>query len=79
MSEKLKTMREGECLDDSYGLDGDGLCEGEVACEEEITWPFLPSWSIGWGGDQTYGSRKDAKVRAWEWIPWGSKARTERD
>ncbi len=40
MSEKLKTMREGECLDDSYGLDGDGLCEGEVACEEEITWPF---------------------------------------
>ena len=40
MSEELKTMRAGECFDDLYGVDGDGLCEGEVACDEELTWPF---------------------------------------
>ena len=40
MSEKLKIMRAVECFDESYGVDGDGLCEGEVAYEAELSWPF---------------------------------------
>ena len=39
MSEKL---RAGECLDEFYGLDGDGLGEGEAVCEEDLDLVWHP-------------------------------------
>jgi hypothetical protein len=36
MSEKPRTLPAGECLDEFYGLDGDGLGEGEAVCEEDL-------------------------------------------
>ncbi len=39
MSEELNT-RTIELSCEEYGLDGDGLCEGEVACESELSWRF---------------------------------------
>ena len=39
MSEELNTRIQESC-DDEYGLHGDGLCEGEVACESELSWRF---------------------------------------
>jgi hypothetical protein len=40
MSEELNTMRAEEYFEDLYGVDGDGLGEGEVAYEGEFSWPF---------------------------------------
>ena len=36
MSERLNQMRAVECLEDFYGVDGDGLGQGEAACEEDL-------------------------------------------
>lgn len=36
MSEGLKSVTAAEWFEEFYGLDGDGLGEGEVACEEEL-------------------------------------------
>lgn len=47
MSEKLNAMRAEECFDELYGVDGDGLGEGEVACEAELDydpWAWTPSY-----------------------------------
>jgi hypothetical protein len=48
MSEELNTMTRAESFDELYGVDGDGLGEGEVACEEELEydfWAWNPSYS----------------------------------
>lgn len=36
MGGKLKAMTGAECFDESYGVDGDGLGEGEVSYQEEL-------------------------------------------
>ena len=46
MSGKLKAMRAIECFDEFYGVDGDGLGEGEVSCQEELENEIL-TWSPG--------------------------------
>ena len=35
MSEELKFISEAECFEEFYGVDGDGLCESEIASEGE--------------------------------------------
>jgi hypothetical protein len=41
MSEELDTRTIEQSCDDEYGVHGDGLCEGEVACEAELaSWRF---------------------------------------
>ena len=43
-----KPDRAQELLDELYGVDGDGLGEGEIACEAEIEdslWLFDPYFS----------------------------------
>ena len=35
MSEELNAVTGAESFDELYGVDGDGLGEGEVACEAE--------------------------------------------
>jgi len=46
MSGKLKAMRGTECFEEFYGVDGDGLGEGEVSCLEELENETF-SWSPG--------------------------------
>lgn len=41
MSEELNTMTAEECLEELYGVDGDGLGEGEEVCEGELICPVL--------------------------------------
>ena len=36
MSEELNAVTGAESFDELYGVDGDGLGEGEVACEAEL-------------------------------------------
>ena len=48
MSEELNAMTGAESFDELYGVDGDGLGEGEVACEAELEhnlWPWNPSYA----------------------------------
>jgi hypothetical protein len=40
MSEELDTTTGLDCLEDFSGVQGDGLGEGEVACESEFSWRF---------------------------------------
>jgi len=40
VSRELNTRRNQHSYEE-YGLDGDGLCEGEVACEAELSWSFF--------------------------------------
>ena len=42
MSEELNTMAGQDSLDEFSGVDGDGLGEGEVASEGELSWRFSP-------------------------------------
>ena len=46
MSGKLKAMRATECFEEFYGVDGDGLGEGEVRGQEELENETF-SWSPG--------------------------------
>jgi hypothetical protein len=36
MSEELNAMRGEECFEELYGVDGDGLGEGEGSCEADF-------------------------------------------
>ena len=36
MSERLNAKKAAECFEELYGVDGDGLGEGAVACEEDL-------------------------------------------
>jgi hypothetical protein len=36
MSEELNAMRAEECFEELYGVDGDGLGEGEGSCEADF-------------------------------------------
>jgi hypothetical protein len=36
MSEELNAMRAQECFEELYGVDGDGLGEGEGSCEADF-------------------------------------------
>ena len=47
MSEKLNRKRAAECLEDFYGVDGDGLGEGEAACEEDLEQELLSAKEQG--------------------------------
>jgi hypothetical protein len=40
MSDELDSNTGLDCLEDFSGVEGDGLCEGEVACESELSWRF---------------------------------------
>ena len=42
MSERLNQTRAAECLEDFYGVDGDGLGEGEAVCEEDLDLVWHP-------------------------------------
>jgi hypothetical protein len=47
MSEELSNVTRAESFDELYGVDGDGLGEGEVACEAELEydlWTRNPSY-----------------------------------
>jgi hypothetical protein len=48
MSEELNTMTGAEYFDELYGVDGDGLGEGEVACKAELEYDL-------WARNPSYG------------------------
>jgi hypothetical protein len=67
MSEELNTRTIQESCDEEYGLHGDGLCEGEVACEAELaSWSFsCPRVCERVGA----GSRRSRSLRAQKRAP----------
>ena len=44
MSEELKSVTAAECFEEFYGVDGDGLGQGEMSCQEELEHDFV-AWS----------------------------------
>jgi hypothetical protein len=77
MSEELNTRTIERSCDEEYGLDGDGLCDGEVACDSELSWRFSSIGVCEWvGADlgegrsaQGSGSRRSRSPRAQKRAP----------